>query len=204
MRKRIFFLFFCLTGSLHAEISFLENTQLSQCGINSLYLCLKYHKADVCLNEMYSNIKPDAQNDVSLKQLADYTRGKGISVKAILAPSVEDIQKSLNRDSSVILQYNTPLPDKSDFKHIVAIIKPDAKMFLLDYPKPKQEFTVDDLAKVNLKSDGLLILSKKSSASSELLNFRSLKSVSFYTIVCGILIVIATFVIGKYKTRGKI
>jgi ABC-type bacteriocin/lantibiotic exporter with double-glycine peptidase domain len=186
------------------EISSLENIQLSQCGINSLYLCLKHHKVEVHLEEMYSCIKPDAQNNVSLKQLADYAKNKGLYVKAIITPSVKDIQRVLNSGDSVILQYNTELPDKSDFKHIVALIKPDAKIFLLDYPKPRQEIILADLAKANIRSDGLLVLSRKFVTNwGELLDFRSPKSVSFYLIMCGTLMGITIFAMGMRKKCGK-
>jgi len=161
MRGFVIFLFVSVSILVHAEISSLNNIHLSQCGINSLYLCLRYHKVDIRLDDMYSSIKSDAENNVSLKQLADYAKSKGLCVEPIINPSVEDIQRALQGRHSIVLQYNTTLPDNSNFKHIVALIHSDMKIFLLDYPKVNQELSFSDLGKIEGKSEGMLILSEK-------------------------------------------
>ena len=142
-------------------MSFSENISLSQCGVNSLYLCLKYHKINVGLEEMYSAITPDAENNVSLRQLANYVKNKRLYIKAIMKPSAADIEQSLKNDTSMIVQYVTELPDKSKFKHIVGLIKSDQKILLLDYPKKAQEISNEDLVKMAAMSEGLLVISKR-------------------------------------------
>jgi ABC-type bacteriocin/lantibiotic exporter with double-glycine peptidase domain len=205
MRALISILFLSGTSIL-ANVSSLENVDLSQCGINSLYLCLKHHKIDVSIEEIYSSIKPDAQNNVSLYQLANYARSKGLHVKAIIKPSISDIQKSLN--NNVILQYRKELPNNSELTHIVALIRHNSKTYLLDYPSQRREVTAADFTKVNIKSDGLLILSENRIIGwQELLNLRSLKSVSFYSIVCGLFTTMVVFITSKcknYSKKGKI
>lgn len=200
MRFLIFTLFFLSVLSSGAELSFLDDTPLGQCGINSLYLCLKYHKIDVNLKGMYSTIVPDSENKVSLRQLADYVKNKRLYIKAIIKPSVADIEQSLKNDTSMIVQYAIELPDKSKFKHIVGLVKPGNTILLLDYPRQAQEISSEDLVKMASMSDGLLVISKKPVVSTaEFLNFKSLKSIGFYLVLLGVTVVIAVFAISRRK-----
>lgn len=183
----------------HEEITSLNNFQLSQCGINSLYLCLKYHGKDVGLEDLYSKIRPDAENNVNLKQLSDYAKTQKLYVAFAAAPDAEDIQQSLHGKCSIILQCKTTLPDQSKFKHIVALTKSDTKIILLDYPNPKQEVTFQDLSVIDGNSEGMLILSEKP--------IIKLRSAGLYMILSGILaLLIIPFVgdkIDKKQKRGR-
>lgn len=200
MRFLIFTLFVLSALSSGAELSFLEDTPLGQCGINSLYLCLKYHKIDVNLKEMYSTIVPDAENNVSLRQLADYVKNKGLYIKAIIKPSAADIEQSLKNDTSMIVQYAIELPDKSKFQHIVGLVKPDKTILLLDYPRQAQEISSEDLVKMASMSDGLFVISPKQVVNAaEFLNFKSLKSIGFYLILLGMTSAIAVFAVSRRK-----
>lgn len=154
--------FAVLVGSSTVQpqgISSLENVRLGQCGIHSLYLCLKYHGIDSLLEDLYTCIQPDSENNVSLKQLGDYAKRKGLNVQYRKNPAPEDVPKILQRRRSIILQYKTPLPDNSIYKHIVALIKPDTRIVLLDYPNSRQEVSLEDLSFIDGNSEGMLILS---------------------------------------------
>jgi len=143
------------------EISSLENPQLSQCGINSLYLCLKYHGTDIPLEDLYARIQPDSQNNVSLKQLGDYAREKGLYVKFIREPTAQTIQKALQRNNSIVLQFQIPLPDHSVYKHMAGLIQSDASILLLDYPNPQRKLSLPELTNMAAHSEGILVLSSQ-------------------------------------------
>jgi len=191
---RMRFLFFALIALLalpiYAEISSLENASFSQCGINCLYLCLKYHHIDEKLEDVYAAIKPDGENNVSLKQLTDYAQKKGLYVHPVIKPVFDDVKKFLTKDNSIILQYTIDLPDKTKFRHIVAIVKPDQKILLLDYPRLAQEIETEKLAAVVANSEGMLALSGQPiTGLVEFFNGRSLKSWGFYAICTGFILV---------------
>lgn len=141
--------------------SSLETIQLNQCGINSLYLCLKYHGLNVPLEDLYGSIRPDAQNNVSLKQLGDHAKRKGLYVQYRKKPGSRTVQKDLQKNRSVIIQYQIILPDNSIYKHIAVLIKPDRKIILLDYPNTRQEVSLQDLAFLDENSEGMFLLSPK-------------------------------------------
>jgi hypothetical protein len=137
-----------------------EDISMGQCGINSLYLCLKYHKIDASLKEMYSAITPDAENNVSLRQLADYVKNKELHIKEIMKPTASDIEQSFKNDASMIVQYTIELPGKPKFRYIAGLVKSDNTILLLDYPSQTQKISIEDLVKTASKSDGLLVISK--------------------------------------------
>lgn len=175
-------------------ISSLENVHLGQCGINSLYLCLKYHGIDTPLEDLYTHIQTDSENNVSLKQLGDYAKRKGLNVQYMEDPGSGDVQRILQRKRSVILQYKITLPDNSIYKHIVALIKPDTRIILLDYPNSRQEVSLEDLSFIDGNSEGMLILSPK-----PMINHLRLAGICL--IVCGFLGIMTFPMIGKNKNE---
>jgi ABC-type bacteriocin/lantibiotic exporter with double-glycine peptidase domain len=189
MRFLIFVLIVSLTSNTCAEISSLENVSFSQCGINCLYLCFKYHKINENLDDVYAAVKPDEENNVSLKQLANFAKTKGLYIRPVIKPVFDDIEKFLTKDRSIILQYTLDLPDKTKFKHIVALVKPDRKILLLDYPAPAYEIKTEDLKTTVSNSEGMLVLSPQPIINfAEFLNGRTLKSLSFYAVAAGLII----------------
>lgn len=184
-----------MSASRTEGISSLENVQRSQCGIHSLYLCLKYHGADASLEELYTGIPPDHENNVSLKQLGDYAKRKGLYVQYRKKPGSRAVQKDLQKNRSMIIQYQIILPDNSIYKHIVALIKPDTGIILLDYPNLKQEVSLQDLSFINGNSEGMLILSPKPI-------IHNLGSAGICLIVSGFLGIMAFPLIGKNKIKG--
>lgn len=202
------FLFFALiifpVSFICAETSSLEDTPLNQCGINCIYLCLKYHKINEKLDDVYAAIKPDVENNVSLKQLADFAKIKGLYVHPVIKPSFSDVKKFLTKDNSIILQYTIDLPDKSKFRHIAALVKPDQKILLLDYPRPAQEIETGELAMTISNSEGMLVLSRQPvTGLAELFDGRSLKSLSFYAICAGFITVGLLIITLKKTNRTK-
>jgi len=201
MKRLILVLILCLTACGETELSSLDNASFSQCGINSLYLCLKYHHINENLDDVYVAIKPDKDNNVSLQQLADFAKTKGLYVHPIIKPSFIDIKKYLNKDSSIVLQYVIDLPDKTKFRHIIALVKADEKIFLLDYPGPAKEKEAEELAVTISNSEGMLVLSKQPISNfAELFNGRNLKSLSFYAICTGLALII--FIVYPRKQAG--
>jgi hypothetical protein len=86
----------------------------------------------------------------------------------------------------------------------VGLVKPDQKIMLLDYPKKAQEISNEDLVKMASLSDGLLVLSKRPVVSmAEFLDFKSLKSVSFYLLSSGIIAAAMIFVGSRYRKNKK-
>lgn len=197
---------FCLTAFAENEVSSIENVQFNQCGINSLYLCFKYHKIDEKLDDIYASIKADADDNVSLKQLANFAKKEGLYVHPVINPSMNDINKFLTKDNSIIIQfkYNLNLQDKPQLSHIAAIIKPQQKIFLLDYPQSAKELDLARLAMILSKSDGMLVLSKEPIKANlaEILNGRSLKSWSFY-LICASFIMFGLFCINVRKAKKQ-
>jgi ABC-type bacteriocin/lantibiotic exporter with double-glycine peptidase domain len=174
-----------LAGVACAEMSSVDGMQVSQCGVNSLYQCLKYHGINEKLDSIYVSIPADADWNVSLKQLADYAKAKGLHVKPVIRPTAADVQNYLTKDTSIILQYAKDMPDKSKFKHVVAMIRQDNKILIMDYPKQASEIEPGDLAALMPLSEGMLVLSPKPLINAaEFLNFRSAKSWGFYS-MCG-------------------
>ncbi|MBU1260273.1 MAG: hypothetical protein ABIJ52_00560 [Pseudomonadota bacterium] len=201
MRFLFFALIVLLVLPIYAEVSSLENASFSQCGINCLYLCLKYHHIDENLEDVYAAIKPDEGNNVSLKQLADFAKTKGLYVHPVVRPAFEDVKKFLTKDNSIIMQYALELPDKSKFRHIIVLVMPEQKILLLDYPKPAQEIETEKLAAVVADSEGMLVLSGQPiTGFVEFFNGRSLKSLSFYAICVGF-IVVGLFIVNSRKTN---
>lgn len=143
------------------NVSALENPQRSQCGINSLYFCLKYHGWNISLEDLYASIHPDSENNVSLKELGDYAKRKGLYVSYTKTPKVRDIQHVLQGKHAVLLQYKITWPDNSICRHLVALIKPDTKILLLDYPNPPKEILSQELSDLDGKCEGMLILAPK-------------------------------------------
>ncbi|HPC28433.1 MAG TPA: cysteine peptidase family C39 domain-containing protein [Candidatus Methanomethylicus sp.] len=225
------------------EVSSVEGMELSQCGVNSLYLCLRYHGIEQRLDELYAQVPADEDGNVSLKQLADYARGKGLHVKAVIKPTVEDVTNVLGqkegltqgsqrsqgqkaedhgqdgrgtredseagsfghstRDTSVVLQYAVNMPDKSKFRHIVALVRPEDKVLVMDYPGSAQEIMPEKLAELVSMSEGMLILSTKPLINAaEFLNFKTVKSWSFYAICVG-LVMLAGSAVSSLRGRRK-
>jgi ABC-type bacteriocin/lantibiotic exporter with double-glycine peptidase domain len=184
------------------EVSSLEGVETSQCGVNSLYLCLKYHGTKQELDELYEQVPADASGNVSLKQLADYARGKGLWVKPITKPTAADVQSNLTRDTSIILQCAMDMPDKSKFRHIVALVKPQESVLLMDYPRRAREIGPEKLVALVAKSEGMLVLSTRPLTSlADLLDFKSLRSWGFYAIFAGLAMLVV--VVAGNVRRGK-
>jgi ABC-type bacteriocin/lantibiotic exporter with double-glycine peptidase domain len=195
IKVTVFFVVLVRSSTFQSEeISSLENPRLSQCGINSLYLCLKYHGTGIPLEDLYINIQPDSENNVSLKQLGDYAKQKGLYVQYVNNPESGDIQTFLQGKRSVLLQYKTPLPDNTTYKHIVALVKADNEIILLDYPNPKKEVTLQELSVINGNSEGMLILTEKP--------FINLRSAGACLIASGLLGILILGMIKKSK-RNK-
>jgi hypothetical protein len=164
---------------------------------------LKYHKINERLDDIYAGIEADADNNVSLKQLADFAKIKGLYVHPVIKPTFSEVKKFLTKDNSIILQYAIDLPDKSKFRHIAALVKPAQKILLLDYPAPAQEIEMGKLAVDVAHSEGMLVLSRQPiTGLGELFNGRSLKSLSFYAICAGFISVCLLVIANFKKTIG--
>ena len=202
MKFSFFALIVLLVLPIYAEISSLENASFSQCGINCLYLCLKYHHIDENLEDLCALIPPDAENNISLKQLADFAQKKGLYVHPVVKPVFNDVKKFLTGEhNSIILQYTLELPDKSNFRHIVVLVRPEQKILLLDYPRPAQEIETENLAAAVARSEGMLVLSGQPITDLvEFFNGRSLKSWGFYAI-CASFILTGLFIVNSRKTN---
>jgi ABC-type bacteriocin/lantibiotic exporter with double-glycine peptidase domain len=203
MRFLIFVLIVSLTSFAGAEMSSLENATFSQCGINCLYLCLKYHQINENIDDIYAAVKPDEENNVSLKQLAKFAKTRGLYVRPVIKPVFGDVEKALTGNRSIILQYALDLPDKTKFKHIVALVKPDRKILLLDYPAPAYEIKTEDLKTTVSNSEGMLVVSPQPIINfAEFLNGKTLKSLSFYAIAAG-LIIAGFLTVKSFRKTGK-
>lgn len=137
-----------------------KDIPLGQCGVFSLYSVLRSNEIEAPYNEMFSEITANKYNEVSLKQLAQYARKKGMHCEGIAHPTVGIIRNSLRNGANVILQI-TFERDRSPASHIVALFQGEGdSVLVLDYPR---KFTIDDdsLSQWLGQSEGMLILSKK-------------------------------------------
>lgn len=187
--------------------SSLKDVKLNQCGINSLYLCLKYNGIETNLDQIYSDIEPDADNNVSLKQLAGYAKRNGLYIKPVIKPSCDDVKKYLSKDTSIILQYALDLPNESNFKHIIAIVmSANNNIFLLDYPKPAFRIEMEEIAGGITASEGMLVLSKKPvNFFSRLFDFQSVQSWFIFPVCLSVIAVcLVTIIYFKHKRVKKI
>ncbi|MDD5135213.1 MAG: hypothetical protein PHP01_07375 [Phycisphaerae bacterium] len=204
MRFLFFVLSVFLPSLIDAESSSLENVPFSQCGINCVYLCLKYHHIDEKLENIYAQIKPDAENNVSLKQLADFARKKRLYIHPVVRPAFKDVEKFLTKNNSIILQYAVDLPDKTKFRHIITLVKPDQKILLLNYPMQAQELEKEKLTAHVEDSEGMLVLYPQPITSFvEFFTGRSLKSLSFYSICAGFVFVGIPVITAFKKRQAK-
>jgi len=130
----------------------------SQCGIDALYFCLCYLNSNPSLVQIYADIPANEEYQVSLQQLAQYARQRGVSVWAIRRPALPIVKKYLNRDSCIVVQfqYGNGQP------HMVALLKP-TKGAVLYVDAPRRKFVASDstLEDILSHSDGLLVLSAR-------------------------------------------
>jgi len=132
--------------------------ETSQCGINSLYLCLRHLAINVKLDQIYSDMERDDRNEVNLYQLAVYADQYGIPVKRIKHPTLHVINTYLTNNACAIVQYKYP----DNRPHIAALLQAQEKQLLFcDYPRKKFVISEEDLADVLEHSRGMLILSQK-------------------------------------------
>jgi len=129
---------------------------ISQCGINALYSCLRHLGVQVPLDQLYSDIPHNENNEVNLYQLAEYARNCGLYVKPIKHPTLRILRKYLTGNSTAILQFKYP----NGKGHIVALLNPkNSDIWVYDVPLDKfnaSDETLDDLL---TRSQGMLILS---------------------------------------------
>jgi ABC-type bacteriocin/lantibiotic exporter with double-glycine peptidase domain len=74
----------------NAKQSFIQK---SQCGINALYLCLRYHEVNVSLDQVYNEIKTNKKNEVNLYQLSQYAKDLGLYSIPIKHPNLSTLKK---------------------------------------------------------------------------------------------------------------
>lgn len=130
----------------------------SQCGIDSLYFCLCYLNLNPSLTQMYADITPNEDYQVSLQQLAQYARQRGATVWAVRHPTLSILKKYLNRDSCVIVQFQHG--DRPP--HMVSLLKPnDRRVLYTDAPRRRFVASESTLEDILSHSDGLLVLSAR-------------------------------------------
>jgi len=143
----------CMSISIPEEI----RTKASQCGINSLYLCMRYLSINLNLDQMYSDIERDEKNEVNLYQLTGYANKCGVAVKPIKHPTFRVINKYLVSNSCAIIQYKYP----ENQPHIAALLRhQDNKVLFCDYPRKIFIISEKNLCNVLIHSQGMLILSR--------------------------------------------
>lgn len=147
-----------LFGKLHAEINDNSSVPKSQCGINSLYFCLKYFGCNRPFHELYNDIATNSNNEVNLKQLADYARQKGLFVNGVKSPTLSVVTKNLEKGKCVILQWTKSIGN-TQFSHIMPIVNiPDKGVLVFDFPINKMYVSEKDLSEYIRLSNAALIL----------------------------------------------
>ena len=147
-----------LSGQLNAELNDHLSIPLSQCGINSLYFCLRYFGYNTTFQELYSDIIPNSNNEVNLRQLCDYARQKGLFVDGLQEPSLSDIMKNLEKGRCVILQWTKKI-NGTQLSHIMPIVKVRNKGILVfDFPINKMYLSIKDFSEYVFSSKAALII----------------------------------------------
>jgi ABC-type bacteriocin/lantibiotic exporter with double-glycine peptidase domain len=143
----------CMSESVPLEL----RKELSQCGIDSLYSCIRYLGIDVRLDQMYDDIQQDENNEVNLHQLRDYASRFGVAVKPVEHPTLRVVRKYLASNSCAVLQFE--YPDRRP--HMTALFCPeDEGILVCDYPRKKYVISESKLADYLNHSRGMLILSR--------------------------------------------
>ena len=155
MHKHSFLVILLLSSLLFSNTK-QSPIQKSQCGINALYMCLRYHQVDVSLDQAYAEIQPNKKNEVSLYQLSQYAKDFGLYVVPVKRPEVSILKQALTNSSSAILQFTNP----SYKSHIIALLKPkNQDIWLVDVPLRNQILSDDELQELLNESQGMLIIS---------------------------------------------
>jgi len=167
--RRLFVIMFIITiglfGKTHGEINDSLSVPKSQCGINSLYFCLRYFGYHRPLCELYNDIPTNSNNEVNLKQLADYARKMGLFVNGVKSPTLSVVTKNLGKGKCVILQWTKTI-GTIQFSHIMPIVDIHGKGFLVfDFPINKMYVSEKGLSEYIQSSNGALILSAEEKVS---------------------------------------
>jgi hypothetical protein len=177
---------------------------LSQCGINALYVSLRHLGMHVSLDNLYDRIEPDISNQVNLWQLAQFAREKGLYVKGIKHPTVASLKKMLNSESSIILQYRVT---KGEFSraHIVTLVKSKSgDTMILDIPVFKQVVNDEQVGILLKESQGLIVLSLKPFHESRLVKIcASEKTWIFFALLSAIIMTLAAIILIGRRHREQ-
>lgn len=157
------FILMTVTGSTalgNTSIEYLlKNIELSQCGINALYISMRQLGVRAPLDSLYSAVRPNDKNEVSLFQLAECARKQGLFAKGIKRPTVGVIKKMLSDTSTIIIQFEYGIEEIGD-THMATLIRHDeGRTLFLDAPLKKVLMSEEELEKLAGRSQGMIVLS---------------------------------------------
>lgn len=179
-----------------------KGRKLGQCGIFSLYAVLYYNDVKVSYDEIFTEIKPDKNNQVNLSQLADYARRKGFHCKGIRNPRADLIKYYLSHNTSIIVHHNLHI-DNTSRGHIMSLIRTkNDSVALLDYPR---KVIANDLVLSRLaqESDSMLVLSSEPVKIPLKYIWSQMTLFSKLAMSCSLFTLIVLFIYLGFTNRGK-